>query len=127
MKLLKKLILVASLITFFTVNSNTANAAANYTLDSQYKVVLYAGDNATMGFNRNVYMETYSLDSNHGVDIAMYDKGGNLVWEEFGALHYNRTSRYFWCGSNVYKITAKVGVTGFWGGLIPQIAGFNIH
>lgn len=68
-------------------------------IGGSYKQVAYAGG----GFNCNVTL-TMNLPANMKADVIMYS-GNSVAWEETNAF---RTSRKFWCGSNITSISVRV-------------------
>ena len=68
-----------------------------------------------------VNVRVYNISDQHNTDIRMIDRDGNIVWEEEDAIPYS-SSRQFVCGTNIWKIQARVGGNSVWGDLDPKKA-----
>lgn len=108
-KTLLSIVLIAIML-FCT--TGIAHAAGPYTLNSTYQDIWVATGNT--GINSHIWARVYNTSSLHHTDIRMLDANGNTVWEEFGAIDYS-SSRQFWCGSNVYRLQARVGAVNILG------------
>lgn len=87
---------------------------ASYTLYGSYTTVA----TSTTGFNRNIRISCNNINVFHHNDVRMLDRNGNVIWEEYGAVAYNG-SRRFWCGSNVYQVQVRVALQNVLGAATP--------
>lgn len=108
----KTLLSIALIAIMLFCTTGIAHAAGPYTLTSTYQDIWVATGNT--GINSHIWVRVYNTSSLHHTDIRMLDANGNTVWEEFGAIDYS-SSRQFWCGSNVYRLQARVGAVNILG------------
>lgn len=103
-KTFKYTILVAILLLCLAGNSVPAMAASygSHNLSTSWTTVAQS----STGFNCNVKLTCTAFDVLR-VDVRMLGKNGNVVWQEANSCP-GLSSRVYGCGSDVYKIQARV-------------------
>lgn len=103
----------------FSATAMTAYAATTTEITGTYKTIYTKITKPSKTYYVNV--RVYNISDQHNTDIRMIDRDGNIVWEEEDAIPYS-SSRQFVCGTNIWKIQARVGGNSVWGDLDPKKA-----
>lgn len=113
------LVLMLAVVMMFSATAMTAYAATTTEITGTYKTIYTKITKPSKTYYVNV--RVYNISDQHNTDIRMIDRDGNIVWEEEDAIPYS-SSRQFVCGTNIWKIQARVGGNSVWGDLDPKKA-----